>query len=94
MPMERAVSPMPTLPLQGKPLPQYLDHDEEIPAQELKEKAGEGGEHALLTVRRCSICPWLSGTLEQKSEVCLREKGQGRSEVKNKKDLKKMVGTA
>lgn len=34
---------MPTLPLQGKPLPQYLDHDEEIPAQELKGKAGEWG---------------------------------------------------
>lgn len=54
-----------------------------------KGRQQKGRKCALFTVRRCSVCPHLSDILEQKSEVFLREEDQGRSEVKNKKHLKK-----
>lgn len=48
--MEKAVSPLPTSPLQGKPLPQYFDfHGKEIPAQELKGQAGAGAGEGMFS---------------------------------------------
>lgn len=68
-----AVSPRPTPPLQGKPLPQYLDFHDKGCTGAKKGKQGKRKECALLTVRIYSVCPQLSGTLEQNSEVFLRE---------------------
>lgn len=50
--------------------------------------------NVLCSLSEDALCPWLSATFEQKSEVFLREEDKGRSEVKNKKHLKKMVGIA
>lgn len=74
--------------LQGEPLPQHLDfHRKEIPAQELT------GEPYVLCPSPLSwwwpVAPQFSGTLGQELETFLREEGQERSEVKNKKHLKR-----
>lgn len=45
--------------------------------------------NVLCSLSEDALCPWLSATFEQKSQVFLREEDKGRSEVKNKKHLKK-----
>lgn len=54
--MEMAVSPMPTSPLQGKPLLQYLDfHEKEIPVQELKREGRGRGGNVLCSVSEYAL---------------------------------------